>query len=252
LTHKQREIYSGEFSGTFGRIHIPKLNLVRKTIRQIAGKNKIERILDLASGDGLIAKELEILTKAEVVACDVSPACADKVRKKNLQVILTDLNRGTPIQDETFDMVTALDIYEHVEELDYLQEEIHRILKPGGFLVLITPNLGSLIERIFLFLGYQPLGIEVSKYRKFGTIPHKGKERPVGHIRTLTLRALKELLDYYGFGVICIKRCPLDTAYPSLNLIDNSIGRLFPSLSNELLIVCRKLPRLGKLNREAH
>jgi 2-polyprenyl-3-methyl-5-hydroxy-6-metoxy-1,4-benzoquinol methylase len=240
LTYKQREIYSGDFSNTFGLIHAPKLILISKTVAEISEKHKIGKILDIASGDGLVAKEIETSTKAEVIGCDVSPVCVGKARKKNLQVILTDLNRGVPIRDETFDMVTAFDVLEHIGELDSLQKEIRRVLKPGGFLILTTPNLSSLIERLFLLLGFQPLGVEVSQYRKFGTISHRGKDRPVGHVRTLTLKALKEFLSFYKFNNIQVKTCPLNTAYPSLNLIDNSIGRLFPSFSNELLIVCEK------------
>jgi SAM-dependent methyltransferase len=221
-------------------IHIPKLNLIRKTIIELSKDNVIERIFDAASGDGFVAWELARSTKAEVIGCDISPVCVRKARKRDLEIILMDLNREMPFPDETFDMVTAFDIYEHITDLDCLQKEIRRILKPHGLFVMTTPNLGSLMERLFLLLGFQPLGIEVSQYGKFGTIPHQGKYRPVGHIRTLTLRALKEFLKYHNFNIIQVKACPLNVSYSLLNLIDNSIGRLFPSLSNELLIVCEK------------
>jgi 2-polyprenyl-3-methyl-5-hydroxy-6-metoxy-1,4-benzoquinol methylase len=240
LTHRQKDVYSSDFSDTFGVIHIPKLILITKTVTEISGKNKVEITLDIASGDGFVAREVEACTRGEVVGCDISVACVHKARKRNLQTILMDLNQKMPFRSESFDMVTALDIYEHIGELDLLQQEIRRILKPGGFLILTTPNLGSLMERLFLLLGFQPLGIEVSQYGKFGAIAHRGKNRPVGHVRTLTLRALKEFLNYYNFDLIQVKACPLNTPYRLLNVIDNSIGRLFPSLSNELLIVCRK------------
>jgi SAM-dependent methyltransferase len=240
MTNRQKSIYSSEFSDTFGTIHIPKLVLIRETVAEISKKRKIERIFDIASGDGLVTKELETYANAEVLGCDISSVCVRKARKRNLQIINIDLNQGMPFQDETFDMVTAFDIYEHVVELDHLQKEILRILKPNGLLVLTTPNLGSMMERLFLLLGFQPLGVEVSQYRKFGAIPHRGKCTPVGHIRTLTLRAWKEFLEYYNFNVTQVKRCPLRTPHSLVNLIDNSIGRLFLSLSNELLIVCEK------------
>lgn len=240
MTHRQKSIYSSEFSDTFGTIHIPKLILIRETVTEISKKNKIEKIFDIASGDGLVAKELQTSANAEVLGCDISTVCARKARKRNLQIINIDLNQGMPFQDETFDMVTAFDVYEHIVELDCLQKEILRILKPRGLLVLTTPNLGSMMERLFLLLGYQPLGIEVSQYRKFGAISHRGKCTPVGHVRTLTLRAWKEFLKYYNFNITQVRRCPLRTPYPLINLIDNSVGRLFPSLSNELLIVCEK------------
>jgi len=240
LSHRQKNIYSNEFSDTFGTIHIPKLVLIRETVAEISKEKKIQKIFDIATGDGLVTKELGIYAKAEVLGCDISTVCLHKARRRNLQVINVDLNRGIPFQDETFDMVTAFDIYEHIVELDCLQKEIARVLKPKGYLILTTPNLGSIMERFFLLLGFQPLGIEASQYGKFGTISHQGKYTPVGHIRTLTLRAWKELLEYYSFNVTQIKRCPLRSPHPIVNIFDNSIGRLFPSLSNELLIVCEK------------
>lgn len=240
MTHRQKDIYSSDFADTFGAIHIPKLILIRRTVTEISEKNKIEKTLDIASGDGFAAREVQACTGGEVVGCDISAICVSKARKRKLQTILMDLNRKMPFRNKSFDMVTAFDIYEHIEELDLLQLEIRRVLKPGGLLILTTPNLGSLMERLFLLLGFQPLGIEVSQYGKFGAIPHRGKSRPVGHVRTLTLRALKEFLNYYNFDVIKVSACPLNTPYPLLNGIDNSIGRMFPSLANELLIVCKK------------
>ena len=51
---------------------------------------------------------------------------------------------ATYINDETIDLVIALDIIEHMDEKqgDAFLEGIHRILKPGGKLVLSTPNVG--------------------------------------------------------------------------------------------------------------
>ena len=42
--------------------------------------------------------------------------------------------------DDTFDLVTAIEVLEHIEELDQALEEICRVFKPGGRFAFTTPN----------------------------------------------------------------------------------------------------------------
>jgi len=43
--------------------------------------------------------------------------------------------------DGVFDTVTAIEVIEHVVELCAVLDEVHRVLKPGGWLLITTPNL---------------------------------------------------------------------------------------------------------------
>lgn len=45
-----------------------------------------------------------------------------------------------PFKEETFDIVTALDVLEHQENPAVALREIHRVLRPGGVLISTTPN----------------------------------------------------------------------------------------------------------------
>lgn len=73
-----------------------------------------------------------------------------------LQNNLIQVEEGPlPFMDESLDMVVSLDYLEHLEEDEQCLEEIKRILKPGGQLVLATPRTGKffLIHKLRSLLG---------------------------------------------------------------------------------------------------
>ena len=59
-----------------------------------------------------------------------------------------DLNVPLPYDDASFDLVTSTEVIEHVEGHRNLIGEAARVLRPGGHLVLTTPNLNRLRSRL--------------------------------------------------------------------------------------------------------
>jgi 2-polyprenyl-3-methyl-5-hydroxy-6-metoxy-1,4-benzoquinol methylase len=69
--------------------------------------------------------------------------------------------RVLPFRDESFDVVVSLDYLEHVEDDQAAMNELRRVLKPGGRLLLSTPTTG----RSFLLNRIKPLiGLTLDKY----------------------------------------------------------------------------------------
>jgi hypothetical protein len=82
---------------------------------------------------------------------------------------------------------------------DDLVREMHRVLRPGGYLLVTLPNLASWHNRIALLLGFQPRDVEISSEILPGVVPGYADESPAGHIHVPTLRAFLDLMRYHGF-----------------------------------------------------
>lgn len=104
------------------------------------------RILDFGCGLGFLLEKLV----ARGIACegaDFSKTSLEQARrllKGNplLQGLTHVPELPAPLPGNAFDVVFVLELVEHVldEELDALGEEMHRIIKPGGAIVISTPN----------------------------------------------------------------------------------------------------------------
>jgi SAM-dependent methyltransferase len=78
------------------------------------------------------------------VGLDFSPLAIEFSRRRGARRLVRADVQAMPIADEAFDVVTALDLTEHVERDDLVFSEILRILKPEGRLVLTVPAHPSL------------------------------------------------------------------------------------------------------------
>jgi len=52
-----------------------------------------------------------------------------------------DVDKGLPFSDSFFDAVTCIAVLEHVFNPPNVLNEIHRVLKPNGFLIMQVPNV---------------------------------------------------------------------------------------------------------------
>jgi ubiquinone/menaquinone biosynthesis C-methylase UbiE len=103
--------------------------------------------LDVGCGSGIQLERMQALGW-EVEGVDVDAAAVENARRKGLKIHLGDLE-GCKFPDDSFDAVTMSHLIEHVEDPQRLLRECHRILKPSGRLVLVTPNAQSWGHRIF-------------------------------------------------------------------------------------------------------
>lgn len=78
---------------------------------------------------------------------------------EEIQLIVLDLNtQRLPSSDGEFDLISLGEVLEHLpfESLARIFRELSRVLSPGGSLVLSTPNLVSLKNRLTMGLGHSP------------------------------------------------------------------------------------------------
>jgi SAM-dependent methyltransferase len=124
--------------------HDQAYRMVLKHVPQPAGV----RVLDVPCGGGLFAKRLAELGM-DVSAMDiehVEPFQFDMARRT-----LGDCNKGLPYADAAFGLVVTIEGIEHLENPSMFVRECARVLKPGGTVVLTTPNPDSFRSRRYVF-----------------------------------------------------------------------------------------------------
>lgn len=105
------------------------------------------RLLELGCGSGAQLKSMKDLGWC-VEGVDFDPAAVSQARQRGITVHLGTLaNQKFP--DETFDAITASHFIEHIPDPLGMLQECRRLLKPGGLLVMVTPNAGGWGHRIY-------------------------------------------------------------------------------------------------------
>jgi len=193
-------------------------------------------ILDVGCGDGEISGAIQDHMDGVVVGVDISRSLTRVASKRLDNLIIGDVEHWLPFRFQVFDLCTGLDVIEHIVDTDGFLVGLYNVLKPSGYLILVTPNLASLVERLLLLFGFQPQNVEVSRVAKFGSL---SKTPPVGHFRGFTWPALRDMLEYYKFRVVDFR---VTTYYSGvLKVMDLIVGRLKRTFGSLFVVLCRKV-----------
>lgn len=131
---------TGERLMTDNRTHTMAEHLHRYAIagRFVAGKT----VLDVASGEGygshLLATQAAFVYGVDVAADAVAHA-SRKYPRDNLR-FLRGSATAIPLADAAVDVVVSFETLEHLREHDQMMTEIRRVLRPGGMLVISSPD----------------------------------------------------------------------------------------------------------------
>jgi 2-polyprenyl-6-hydroxyphenyl methylase/3-demethylubiquinone-9 3-methyltransferase len=117
------------------------------------------RVLDVGCGGGLLAEELAQLG-CLASGVDPSPgsiATAERHAAASGLTIMYRVGQGEalPYPAESFDLVTCVDVLEHVADVGEVLAEIARVLRPGGILVYDTINRTRLSDLVMIRLAQQ-------------------------------------------------------------------------------------------------
>lgn len=148
----------------------------------------VAEALDLGCGDGRLTREL----RAErLTAADVSRVALERARQALPEAELVQLqpDEPLPLEDSRFDLVLCAETLEHVRDVQLLLSEARRVLRPGGTLALTAPAHGRLTGVAILVGGFE---------RRFDPLSP--------HLRFLTRRSLRRLLEEMGFEVASLRR----------------------------------------------
>ncbi len=160
-------------------------------VRRYAGKPGGLRVLDLPAGNGKFGDALRALGHQVV--------CAD-INRERPDYVYADMSAPLPFGDGEFDAVICLEGIEHLLDPVQLIAELVRVTRPGGEIVISTPNVLNWYSRLqFLVTG---------TFYQFapGDVPPvaPGEQRDRGHIFPLSYFQLRYLFECAGARVTLV------------------------------------------------
>src|SRR3989338_7170742 len=148
-------------------------------------------LLDYGCGDGVMLAALAergALLHPDSCGVDISQNAIRKAANRfpALRGLRAALDKPLPLAGGIFDCVVASDVIEHVFDTDGMLREIHRLLKPGGILLLSCPYHGPLKDLVLL-IGNQ--------------MDNHYRDPYSDHIRYFSTKTLKRVLHNNHFVV---------------------------------------------------
>lgn len=126
-----------------------------RKVYTVLGRGRHTAILDIGCANGAFS---EVLVRAgwTCFALELLPDLAQEARGRGIRVVRGDTTYPFPFANAAFPLVFAGEIIEHQVGDDDFLLECQRVLAPGGTLILTTPNLVSLGNRVRMSLGRLP------------------------------------------------------------------------------------------------
>ncbi|RLC37729.1 hypothetical protein DRH29_01415 [candidate division Kazan bacterium] len=202
---------------------LKRLSQIKATTMLDTGSARCELALVMAKQVGA----------TEIHAIDIQ-TYDNECTKLDVHFTVGDLNKPFPHQSDYFDLVTSIHNIEHLTNTDGYLDEIYRVLKPGGLLMLETVNLAALHYRLMLFFGFLPNCLAPSKFK---ISPFTGEHPLHPHKSVFTYKALIEVARRHGFELISGKS---HTIYPLPTFLGNAICKIWPNIGLFTSLLLRK------------
>jgi SAM-dependent methyltransferase len=193
------------------------------------------RILDLGCGDGAAASLAAQRNPGHhLIGFDWSAGALGRARRLGLTVVRSGVD-PIPVASCSVDVVIMSELIEHLVDTDSALDEVFRVLRPGGSLLLSTPNLAAWYNRGLVLLGVQPIFSEVSLRGVYGRPGHV----VAGHLHLFTRGALVGLLAARGFTGIGVRGARYHDVPRPLRPLDRAFCA-WPAAASILLVHARK------------
>lgn len=182
----------------------------------LVGEGK--RVLDVGCSSGYLARPL-VERGCTVVGVEQDAAAAEAAREVCAEVLVGDAETlELPFEPGSFDVVLCGDLVEHLRDPERFLARVRPFLRPGGLLVLTTPNVANWAVRVGLLFGRW-------RYTERGILDRT-------HLHLFTRATLVETLARAGYRVV-----ELDFTVPvpvfgtsAVERVAHAIGRLRPPL----------------------
>jgi len=97
------------------------------------------KVLDVGCGIGKLSRRLRDQRKAQVTSLDFSEWACAELAKEGFETVVSSLPT-IPLPDDTFDVVVATEVMEHLDSPERTVEQMVRVARPGGIVMCSVPN----------------------------------------------------------------------------------------------------------------
>ena len=153
--------------------------------------------LDIGAGRGELIRLLQKAYRCNSSACDYH---VERFGLKDVPIVAVNLDlQPLPYENDSFDLVTCSEVVEHLENYRSALREAYRVLRPGGSIIVTTPNVLNVYSRVrYLVCGFANL---------FGPLPTRNDKlySTGGHITPIPYFYLAHALTDAGFIDICLE-----------------------------------------------
>jgi ubiquinone/menaquinone biosynthesis C-methylase UbiE len=192
----------------------------------------------------------------QILGLDYNLTVLRQAAQRGISSLQADLNCGIPLEDSSVDVIVASDVLEHLVDPYVFVGEMYRVLQPGGYLVLDTPNLASWHNVFALLIGVQPFSgpnitamedadVELVQqmHRSTRYLPGEGEQLNHGkhelarHIVVIAYVSLVKLFERWNFQLEQVRGFGY---YPLPVPLARIFQRLDPRHTHHVLIKARK------------
>jgi len=205
----------------------------RHILKHIAKKIKADVCVDLGCGNGDDLENFREFSGCKnLIGVDFGRWNSDKLENKGIKVENFDIEKENfPFENNAIDFIIANQVMEHCKEIYWINNEIFRSLKIGGYLFIGVPNICSLHNRILNLFGFGP-----SQWKSLSA-----------HVRPFSKRDIIQFYTYIGGGGMSkfleIKHFYGSQFYPFPKFIARPLATILPNMAFSIFFLIQKVSK---------
>lgn len=210
-------------------------------------------VLDCGANNGWAFERISKMTSitlGQYCGIEWNARCAEEGRSNGYNIVQGDLNKGIPGDDGVYSCVYALSVLEHLLNPCRFLNDCHRVLRPGGQLVILTPNISTYFTAALVLAGKMPSSgphpdsdqllkaEEIFKVSSDALQPDTESDTPLHrHLIVFSFKVLRQYLGMIGFTNVVGHGFGL---YPFPRFAQPLLERLDPYHCHQMVFIATK------------